>query len=369
MAAIHKEIQKIEISPKTIFLTILMLIGFVFAWQLRTIFFLFFVAYIINAAFRPLVDWMQSKKIPRMLAIILVYLLAFGIIGIFLATIFTEAFAQLANLISQIPNIVFSIVNNLNNTLPQQFAFIDAEVIKENLRDVVNSLLKVDITLFTSGLSSAIGILGYAASATVLASMIIVLSVYLLARKQDVTSVFVKFVGDDARGKYAKLFKKIEIKLGMWLRAQLLLMLSAAVVIWIGLTVPVLFVPDYTLHNYALPIAMLVFLIEIIPGFGIAIGGVLSTLIALATGNVFLIIYTPLVFILTQQLEGMIIVPKVMKKAIGLDPVVTILAVLAGYTLFQVAGAVLIIPIIAVIQIIYDFKSEEINEDIKSKLN
>lgn len=359
---------RVEITPKTIFIAILIIIGFIVSWELRSVFFLFFIAYIINAAFRPLVNWMESKRIPRMLSIVLVYFVAFGIIGLIIVTVFSEAFTQLTNLISQIPNFVYNILNNLNNNLPAQLNFLNADLIKENLREIVSSLLKIDPTVFTTSISSALGILSYATTATVLTSMIIIISVYLLERKNDVTSTFVRFVSEESKAKYTELFKRIEEKLGMWLRAQVLLMFSAAFVIWLGLTIPAAFVPQYTLHNYALPIAMLVFLVEIVPGTGIAVGGVLSTVIALATGNIFLIIYTPLLFVLTQQLESMIISPRVMKKAIGIDPVITILSVLAGYTLFGVAGAVLIIPIIAVIQIVLDFKSEEINTSIQKKI-
>lgn len=356
---------KVEISPKTLIITLALLIGTLVAWELRTVFFLFFIAYIINAAFRPLINWMETKRIPRMLSIVLLYLVTFGVIAFFMATIFTEAFTQLTNLISQLPNIVFNIINNLNNTLPKQFALLNPELIKQNLVDIVGSLLKVDSSFFTNGITSALGVISAAASAAILVTMIVILSIYLLSRREDVFNGLVKYLSDPVKEKYSQLFNRIEEKLGSWLRAQILVMLSSSSIIWVGLTLPALFISGYTLHNYALPIAMLVFLVEIVPGTGIALGGLLSTVLALATGNVFLVIYTPLLFILTQQLESMLIIPRVMKRAIGLNPVVTILAVVAGYLLFQVLGAVLIIPIIAVIQIILEFKAEEINRSIQ----
>ena len=297
-----------------------------------------------------------------MLSIFLVYLVTFGIIVFFIATIFNEAFTQLTNLISQLPNIVYNILNNLNNNLPKQFNFLDAEIVKQNLGNVITALLKVDSTTFTSGISSALGVISAAATGTVLVTMIVILSIYLLSRPSDISFGFIKFVPELVKAKYVKLLQSIEEKLGSWLRAQVLVMLSSASVIWLGLTLPVLFIPGYSLQNYALPIAMLVFLFEIVPGTGIAIGGILSTVLALATGNLFLIIYTPVLFILTQQLQGMLIIPRVMKRAIGLDPLITILAVVAGYLLFQVLGAVLIIPMLAVVQIVLEFKLEEMNQ-------
>lgn len=161
------------------------------------------------------------------------------------------------------------------------------------------------------------------------------------------------------------LFARIEEKLGKWLRAQVFLMFLAGFVSWLGLTLPALFVPNYTLHNYALPIAMLVALLEVVPGTGLSVGAILSFLIALATQQTFMIIYAPLLFLTLQQLEGMIIVPKLMKKVIGLDPVITLLSLVSGFILFQVIGAILIVPIIAVIQIVLEFYSEEIKSQLK----
>jgi len=364
METSHK--VKIEISPKSVFIVLAMVIGLAAAWELRIVFFMFFIAYIINAAFRPYVDKLEKWRIPRVLSTVVIYLLVLGVIGIFLATIFTEAGKQLTNLISQLPNIVYSVLTNLSVNLPSQFRFLDANVVKENLKEIVNSLLKLDFSVFTTGVNSALGIVSAAASLSIGFGMILVLSIYLLVRKEDVSHKALEIFPKDTRIKYTKLMDKIEDQLGKWLRAQVLLMSIAAFLVWFGLSLPVLFASNYTMHNYALPIAMLVFLIELVPGTGLAVGGILSTLIALASGNLFMVIYTPLLFIGIQQLEGMLIIPKILNKAIGLDPVITILSVVAGYILFQVLGAILIVPILAVIQIVIASKAEEIKGSLKN---
>jgi predicted PurR-regulated permease PerM len=338
------------------------------AWELKPVFFMFFVAYIINAALRPVVDWLELKKFPRILAIVLLYLAIFGVAGLFAMAIFSESFNQMANLLSQIPNIVYSVLTNLNSNLPIQSNLLNADVIKENLKEIVSSILKLDTSVFTTGINSALGIISYTATASIFGTMIIIISAYLVARKNDITHSMLRFVAFEAREKYDVLFKQIEERLGMWLRAQVFLMLCSATIVWVGLLIPALFVPGYTLHNYALPIAMLVFLMEILPGTGLTVGGILSTLIALASGNVFVILFVPLWFIMTQQMQAMFISPRVLKKALGLDPVITMLAVVAGYLLFNVLGAVLIIPLVAVIQIVLEFKAAEIESSIKKKI-
>jgi len=342
---------KVEISSKTIVFSVLFILGLLVAWELRVVFFMFFIAYIISATFRPAVDFLETKKIPRVLSIFVLLILSFFVLGLLVFSIASEAFNQLNSLFSQLPNIVYNLLTNLNNTIPIGNV-LNAEAIKDNLKDIVSLLMKFDLSVFSTSINSALGILGAAATITIAISMITILAIYMLVRKDDVAANLLIFLDRDNKKKYLNMFKKIEHKLGSWLRAQVFIMFSAGFLTWLGLSIPAFFIPNYSLHNYALPIALLVFIIELVPGFGISTGGVITTIIALASGNVFLIIFAPLLFIVIQQVESMLIVPKVMNKAIDLDPVITILGIVAGSMLFGLLGVILIIPLIAVLKIV-----------------
>jgi predicted PurR-regulated permease PerM len=349
-----KNNYKVEISTKTSVITIALIIGVFIAWELRVVFFMFFIAYIISAACRPAVNFLERFRVPRMISTIIIFVLVFSLFGLLIVTIVAEGYNQLNNLFSQLPNIVYNILTSLNKSLPIS-SIINPEVIKGNLKDVVSVLMKLDLSVFTNGITSAVGFLSGAATLTITVSMISVLSIYLLLRKDDAAAKLLIFFDGKNEEHYTELFKKIEHKLGSWLRAQFVVMFSSGFLVWFGLSLPVLFIPnygDYNLLNYALPIALLVFVIELLPGFGIAAGSILTVIIALASGNMFLIIFVPLLFMIIQQIESMVIVPRVMKKAIDLDPVITILAVVAGSLLFGVIGVILIIPILAVIKIL-----------------
>ena len=348
----NKNEYKIEISTKTIVFSILIIIGFFLAWELRIVFFIFFIAYIINATFRPAVDFLEKKRIPRVLSTILIFIVSFSIIALLLLTITTEAYNQLNNLFNQLPNIVFNVLTSINKSLPIT-SLIDAKAIQNNLKDIVSVLTKLDFSVYTNGISSAVGILSAAATFSIFVGMISVLSIYMLLRKDDAAARFLIFIDKKNEEMYLDVFKKIELKLGRWLRAQVLIMFSAGFLVWFGLSLPVLFIPSYTLNTYALPIALLVLIIELIPGFGIATGSVLTTIIALASGNIILVLFVLILFVIIQQIEGMLIVPKMMNKAIDLDPMVTILGFVGGSMLFGIIGAVLIIPILATLKILF----------------
>lgn len=353
----------IEISPKSVFISFLIILGFFVAWELRLIFFMLFISYILNSAFRDYVEKLVSLKFPRGVAITIIYLLFFFVIGFFLFTILSEAWSQLTLLISQIPNLVYSILTNI--TLPSDFQFIDPEIVKNSLRETISSVLKFDGNFFASSLSGALGILSFASSFSIALVMILIISIYLVSRKEDILIKLAYLFPKNKQNKYKELFSKISVKLGKWFRAQIFVMFLAGFAAWLGLTLPALFIPNYTLHNFALPIAMLVALLEIVPGTGLSVGAILSFLIALSTQQTFMIIYAPVLFIVLQQIEGNIVLPKFMNKVIGLDPILTIISLVSGFILFQVMGAILMIPIVAVIQIIIEFYME----DIKEKLN
>ena len=104
--------------------------------------------------------------------------------------------------------------------------------------------------------------------------------------------------------------------------------------------------------EFALPLAILACLFETIPNLGPLLSLIPAWLIALSTGGMVQIIGVPIAYWLIQQLENHYIVPQVMKKAVGLNPVITMVAFLIGVEIGGVPGALLAVPIAAVVQIL-----------------
>lgn len=176
------------------------------------------------------------------------------------------------------------------------------------------------------------------------AVLVAVITFYMLLDKDKLELRFGRLFGkyqDKARG----LLRKIEIKLGAWLRGQLLLSLIVAVLIYAGLVVIGV--------NFALPLAVISGLLEVVPIIGPIISAIPAILIALITSPVLALIVAAW-YLIVQQAESHIIVPQVMKRAVGLNPLVVILAIAIGDRLLGIAGALLAVPIAVVIQIIAD---------------
>ena len=151
--------------------------------------------------------------------------------------------------------------------------------------------------------------------------------------------MFVNIFLTDEKDKIKSLLVRIENKLGAWLRGQLVLMLIIGVATYLGL---ILLGVDY-----ALALAVIAGLLEIVPILGPIISAVpaliMGFVISPVTGFAVIGLY-----LLIQQLESNLIVPKVMQKAVGFNPLVTIIALMVGGQLMGIVGAILAVPIVIV---------------------
>jgi len=165
---------------------------------------------------------------------------------------------------------------------------------------------------------------------------VLIFTAYLLLDFKSVREIFLGFFSRPARVKAEKIVREIESKLGSWLRAQLVLMLVVGGFTYLGLWV--LGVP------VALPLALIAGLFEVIPLIGPVISAIPAVIVGFSISPV-MGIGVLILYILVQQLENNIFVPKVMQKAVGFNPLVTMLALMIGGKLFGFTGVLLAVPV------------------------
>jgi len=364
---------KIEVSLKTLIVTSVFIVSLIILWKVRIIFFMLFLAFIINSTIRPLVDRMQKYKIPRMISVSMIYILLILVVSISMATVISQTFAQLANLISEIPVIISNLGEILSsfvekfvrflNNFPGVYMNISSDVVKQQILSYFETIEVTDVSsFFKNGVSSAITIINSTLSVFFGGLTVMMISVYMLTREDKIYVGMLKLIPARKRKKYIKLFKKIETKLGDWLRGQSILMFSVGISTWLGLMIPSFFFDNYNLHEFALPLAFFAAFLEVIPNIGPFVTGFIGVIIALGSNPlspVFPMLYVLGLFTLIQQFEGIVLVPKVMQKTLGLDPVITIISVIAAFILFDIIGAILVIPFLAIVQIIIQFEMEK----------
>lgn len=321
-----EEVKKIEISWASFWRLILLLIILALIYVLRSIFVMLFVAIIIAAAFSPLVDRFEKKRIPRFLGAIAIYLFILILLAIVLYFSFPIVYEQILNIGSLLPGFSEKILGSA--TTSQM-----GEKILDFLATYQGSLFE-DAGKFFAILFNLGG--GIVSVVTVF-----LISFYLLIKKDGVAD-FIKFVLPiSIEEPVLKIWYRSKLRLGKWLRTQILL--SGFIGIMVLAAMLILGV------KYAFILALFAALCELVPVVGPILAGIVATVIAL-TQSVPLALWTALVFILIQRLENDILIPLVMKKTVGFNPVIVIVGLLVGAKLGGVIGVLIALPTIIVIE-------------------
>ena len=313
---------KIEISHKTIIFTVLFLLAIAFFWQIRSIITLLFISFVLMQAINPLVCRLEKIKIPRILAILIAYILIFVIISFAIAGITPILIEQTTGLINSFPQIIKSVKIFSENNIDLSSQFKILETIPSNIAKIAVSI----VSNVFSGL------------------IIFVITFYLLIEKKNFPKYGKSFFGEKGQTKFLKIMNHLELSLGHWVSAQLLLMTIIGVISYIGFSILGL--------KYAVPLAIIAGLLEAIPNIGPTITAIIAGLVAL-TISPLTALFTIIFGILVQQLENNFIVPKIMSKTIGLNPIITIILIISGGKLAGIGGAVLAIPLFLTIQSVF----------------
>jgi predicted PurR-regulated permease PerM len=311
--------RKVEISQSTILFTFGFL-AFIWAiYQILEVIILLFAAIILMSALAPIVDWLSLKlKLPKVAAIGVCYIMIVVVIAAIFIPVINPLINQTSNLIQSSPRIV-------NQILPENGP-IDRSLIQNQLSNLSSNAFTFTLSLL---------------NAVIAAISVAVLTFYLLMERHRLDELIGHFaIGHQERAK--RLAHKIQDKLGSWMRGQLILSFiigSCVFVLLLILNIP-----------YMLPLAILAGILEVVPTIGPIISAIPAALIAylISPANAVFVIIG---FFVIQQIENSIVVPQVMKKAVGLNPLIVILAVAIGSKLLGVMGALLAVPIAVVVQI------------------
>jgi len=140
---------------------------------------------------------------------------------------------------------------------------------------------------------------------------------------------------------YVDLWKRSQKKIGLWMQGQVLLSVIVGILVYLGLLI--IGIP------YALLLSVFTAMAEIIPVFGSIIAGVVAVIIAFSDGGVALGAIVAGLYVVVNQFESNLIYPLIVKKIVGIPPLLVIVALIAGYTLAGFLGVLLSVPVAAVL--------------------
>jgi len=321
--------RKIDISAMSIVKVVLVLLGFWVAYLIRDVLLLLFVVLLITAALEPFVNKLCSWNVPRSLSILLVFIVIFGVFGLAVYLLIPPLVTQISDLANNAPQYLdkFSKYAEAHNTKATQQVLSS---VSSYLGKMTEGFVGAAIALFGSIVSVII---------------VFALTFYLLLEERGIRKTITDLFPIKNRIRVGEVVHDITAKIGMWLRGQLMLMAIIAVIISIALQI--LGVP------FALALGLVAGLLELVPIVGPIISGALAVIIAFGAGApLWQLVAVVAIYIAVQQLENNILVPKIMQKAIGVPPVVVIIAILVGSTLLGVGGAILAIPVVGILSVV-----------------
>jgi predicted PurR-regulated permease PerM len=327
--------QHIDISYQSIFRVLLVLAGLTFLYFIRDVLALIFVSLFLSAAISPWVKWMHKRSIPKGLSVVIIYLAAFLVIALIVFLIIPPLSQQINQLAGSFPDYLQQIVMGFSEV--QQFNLGSESL--DTVQDYASSLQATFASL-TEGIFSTLasvfgGIIFFLAT--------LVLTFYMVTNED----LFIKFLHQVSPKKHAgyieTFIKRVQVKLGQWLRGQLLLMFVIFVLTLVSLMIFGV--------KFALVLALIAGLLELIPIAGPILASVPAIIIALSQSPITAVIVI-VIYIVVQQIENNFLVPKVMQRAVGLNPIITILAILIGVKLGGILGAIVAVPVATVINML-----------------
>jgi len=308
--------KDIIISTRTILILLTSLLVLWLVAQIGNIIIAVFISLILTLGLSPLVDWLTEQKLSRTLAVALTYIFFLGLVVGLFAMALPPIVNQLQRLVERLPFYVSSISLPGLGSVGDQF--LDALV--SEVSKTTGDLVKMTLNFFSNAFSIV---------------TVFVLTFYFLLDYPNLKERLLGLYGKVSGKRVAALIEDIEDRLGGWLRGQVFMMLVIGLASFVGLTILRI--------DYALSLAVIAGFLEIVPMIGPIVAFIPAVLVASVQSPLSVALVAAL-YILIQQIESNFIVPKVMEKAVGFSPIVTLLAILIGGRLFGVSGALLAIP-------------------------
>jgi predicted PurR-regulated permease PerM len=353
----------INITPGSFFKGIGLILVLCLLYFIKDVVLVVLVAVVIASGIEPLISWFEKYKVHRIPAAIISFL---GIFGVFAGLMFFLAplvLDEATSFLTELPKYLESTtlwnplnissenvittqkvvqtlsegVNNPNQLLQDAQSQIKTIVPSTSfgLGDLVKSIQEISSNFSNGFIKIVSAVFGGLLSFV----LIIVLSFYLLVQ-QDGVANFLRLITPMRHEKYVvDLWKRSQRKIGQWMQGQFLLGVIIAILLYLGLMI-------LDIKN-ALLLSVLAGLFEIIPVFGPILSAIPAILMAFVGGGITSAVLVTGLYIIVQQFENHLIYPLVVKKVVGVSPIIVIIALIIGYKLAGFLGIVLSVPMVS----------------------
>lgn len=332
--------QRIILSVKTVLLLILAVPLLLLLWQLRSLLLLVMISIVLASSIAPVVDWAERYRIPRWLAVVLIYFtLLAGITGAGLL-VGPTVFEQIQRLLRQIPvslknvyDFVESWALSLNDSRPELATSLLNQILDVQglTRWVIRSSQQVLIRSY--GLTT--GILGGVFSLI----LSLFLSGYMLADSRTLINNLVRLLPQPWDERLAAQVMPMSNRIGSYIRGRLLVSFLLAIATTVSLSV-------LGLSDFALGLGTISGVTNLIPFLGPVLGAIPALAVAISQGG-WTFLWVLLLYVIIQNLETYLLDPLLVGSSVGVHPLYQLLAVLGGTQVLGIIGALIVPPWIA----------------------
>lgn len=343
---------RIVITPGTIVTALLIALGAYVLWLLRDLALLVVTAIVIASAIEPGIAFFVRYRIPRFFAAILMYVLVLGLAFLLLYLFIPPVLADAAGFFSAVPEYLDTL------QVPDAFSGVaqatDVLGSAGRTQAILDSLSAVQGAFSATG-SGIVRLLAAFFGGIFSLLLVLVLSFYFALQETGVDD-FLRLVVPARHEDYAvNLWRRSQKKIGRWMQGQILLSVIVGVLVYLGLLI--LAVP------YALLLAVLTAFAELIPIFGSLTAGGIAAVIGYSAGGLPLALVVIGLYIVVNQFESNLIYPLIVKKVVGVPPLLVIIALIAGWTLAGFLGVLLAVPVAAaLLELLTDYEARKRRE-------
>jgi len=296
-------------------------------YLIREIILIVLAASLLSTIISPAVNYLEKKRLPRWLGAFFVFLLILVAVVLIFSAIVPMVISQSKVLVEQIPSIVTSFFDNLSLEIQTE----------------LSALLKQWFETSPLNGQAVFSLLGNVAGQIFSFFTILIIAFYLTVRKRKKNNIFTSFLPE----KYQKFFKNFinssKDEIGDWGRGLLLISFFVGVLAYLGLSILGV--------KFALTLALIAALTEVIPYIGPWLGGIPAVMIAFLQSPT-LGLLVVILYIVIQQVENILLTPHIMHRAVGLDPLVIIIILLIGGKLAGPLGMILAVPLATICSIL-----------------
>jgi predicted PurR-regulated permease PerM len=328
-----KERMVVELNSssvaKSAAVVLLMILLFYFFYEIRWVLLIVFISFLLAAALDPIVDWMQKYRFPRPLSVLIIYFVLLVLAGIFVTKTVTMIAGQVGEIAQNVGDFLTNLTKGGNFPFAKQIQpYLDQFYRTLDLQTAAAQIQNALQIVASQLLSISIGLLNLL--------IVLILTFFMTVEEQAIED----FVNSLVPAKYTKYISTrldaIKDQIGYWLRGQFLVCVIAAVLTYIVLALLGI--------NYALTLSVVAGLCMIIPVIGRVFAWVIAFPIVF-NQDPWLALWMSVAYFVIQQIENNYIVTVVMSRAVGLSPIIIMIAMLIGAQYLGILGLILAIPL------------------------